>query len=56
MIDHGTGIGETTIIGKYVSIYQGVTLGALQVEKSMQEKNAILQLRIMLLFMPMQRF
>jgi serine O-acetyltransferase len=57
MIDHGTGIviGETTIIGKYVSIYQGVTLGALQVEKSMQEKNAILQLRIML-FMPMQRF
>ena len=41
MIDHGTGIviGETTIIGKYVSIYQGVTLGALQVEKSMQEKK-----------------
>jgi serine O-acetyltransferase len=41
MIDHGTGIviGETTIIGKHVSIYQGVTLGALQVEKSMQEKK-----------------
>lgn len=41
IIDHGTGIviGETTIIGKYVSIYQGVTLGALQVEKSMQEKK-----------------
>jgi serine O-acetyltransferase len=33
MIDHGTGvvIGETTIIGKRVRIYQGVTLGALSV-------------------------
>lgn len=33
MIDHGTGtvIGETTIIGNYVKIYQGVTLGALSV-------------------------
>lgn len=41
MIDHGTGIviGESTIIGKNVSIYQGVTLGALQVEKNMQEKK-----------------
>ena len=30
-IDHGTGvvIGETTEIGDYVKIYQGVTLGAL---------------------------
>ena len=30
-IDHGTGIvvGETTIIGDNVKIYQGVTLGAL---------------------------
>jgi serine O-acetyltransferase len=30
-IDHGTGIviGETTVIGKYVKIYQGVTLGGL---------------------------
>jgi len=30
-IDHGTGvvIGETTIIGKHVKLYQGVTLGAL---------------------------
>jgi serine O-acetyltransferase len=30
-IDHGTGvvIGETTTIGRYVKIYQGVTLGAL---------------------------
>tara|TARA_R110000796_G_scaffold74374_1_gene167156 strand:+ start:117350 stop:118183 length:834 start_codon:yes stop_codon:yes gene_type:complete len=34
-IDHGTGvvIGETTIIGDRVKIYQGVTLGALSVEK-----------------------
>jgi len=30
-IDHGTGvvIGETTIIGRHVKIYQGVTLGAI---------------------------
>lgn len=36
-IDHGTGIviGETTIIGNHVKLYQGVTLGAMQVEKSM---------------------
>lgn len=34
-IDHGTGvvIGETTVIGDYVKIYQGVTLGALSVNK-----------------------
>ena len=34
-IDHGTGvvIGETTIIGDFVKIYQGVTLGALSVRK-----------------------
>lgn len=36
-IDHGTGIviGETTQIGKNVKIYQGVTLGALSVEKKL---------------------
>lgn len=36
-IDHGTGIviGETCRIGKHVKIYQGVTLGALTVEKKM---------------------
>ena len=35
-IDHGTGIviGETAIIGNCVKIYQGVTLGALNVAKS----------------------
>lgn len=34
-IDHGTGvvIGETTIIGNQVKIYQGVTLGALSISK-----------------------
>ncbi|WP_291146417.1 serine O-acetyltransferase EpsC [Flavobacterium sp. UBA7680] len=34
-IDHGTGIviGETTVIGNNVQIYQGVTLGALSVKK-----------------------
>ncbi|MBK8506500.1 MAG: serine acetyltransferase [Saprospiraceae bacterium] len=34
-IDHGTGIviGETSLIGNHVKIYQGVTLGALSVRK-----------------------
>jgi serine O-acetyltransferase len=34
-IDHGTGvvIGETTLIGRNVKLYQGVTLGALSVKK-----------------------
>ena len=34
-IDHGTGIviGETSTIGDFVKIYQGVTLGALSVKK-----------------------
>jgi len=34
-IDHGTGvvIGETTIIGDHVKVYQGVTLGALSLER-----------------------
>lgn len=36
-IDHGTGIviGETCVIGDYVKLYQGVTLGALSVDKTM---------------------
>ncbi|MCX2479821.1 serine O-acetyltransferase [Pedobacter sp. MC2016-15] len=36
-IDHGTGIviGETTVIGDHVKLYQGVTLGALSVDKFM---------------------
>ena len=40
-IDHGTGIviGETTVIGNNVKIYQGVTLGALSVKKDMQNKK-----------------
>jgi serine O-acetyltransferase len=35
-IDHGTGVvvGETTVIGEHVKLYQGVTLGALSVEVS----------------------
>ena len=32
-------IGETTVIGKNVKIYQGVTLGALSVKKSLQDKK-----------------
>ncbi len=40
-IDHGTGvvIGETTVIGDHVKIYQGVTLGALSVKKSLAQKK-----------------
>jgi serine O-acetyltransferase len=40
-IDHGTGIviGETTVIGNHVKIYQGVTLGALSVDKNDAEKK-----------------
>lgn len=40
-IDHGTGlvIGETTIIGNNVKVYQGVTLGALSVKKTMADKK-----------------
>lgn len=34
-IDHGTGVvvGQTTVIGNFVKLYQGVTLGALAVRK-----------------------
>jgi serine O-acetyltransferase len=37
VIDHGTGIviGETALIGNNVKIYQGVTIGALSVRKSL---------------------
>jgi serine O-acetyltransferase len=39
-IDHGTGvvIGETTLIGKDVRLYQGVTLGALSLPRDAGEK------------------
>ncbi|MCP4341476.1 MAG: serine acetyltransferase [Desulfobulbaceae bacterium] len=39
-IDHGTGvvIGETTIIGRNVRIYQGVTLGALSLPRNAGEE------------------
>jgi serine O-acetyltransferase len=41
VIDHGTGvvIGETTVIGEGVKLYQGVTLGALVVEKTLSNKK-----------------
>jgi len=40
-IDHGTGIviGETTQIGADVKIYQGVTLGALSVQKELAQSK-----------------
>lgn len=40
-IDHGTGvvIGETTVIGNNVKIYQGVTLGALSVDKALANQK-----------------
>jgi serine O-acetyltransferase len=38
VIDHGTGVvvGETALIGNGVKLYQGVTLGAMVVEKGLQ--------------------
>lgn len=41
-IDHGTGIviGETTIIGKRVKVYQGVTLGALSTRGGQRLRGA----------------
>src|ERR1017187_91588 len=40
-IDHGTGIviGETAQIGNHVKLYQGVTLGAMSIDKSMGFKK-----------------
>jgi serine O-acetyltransferase len=40
-IDHGTGtvIGETSVIGNNVKVYQGVTLGALFVKKSLANQK-----------------
>ncbi len=40
-IDHGTGIviGESTIIGDNVKMYQGVTLGALSVDKALAKSK-----------------
>jgi serine O-acetyltransferase len=40
-IDHGTGvvIGETTVIGTRVKIYQGVTLGALSVSSEQRDSG-----------------
>ena len=41
MIDHGTGvvIGETSVIGNHVKMYQGVTLGGLSIDKSMARQK-----------------
>ncbi len=40
-IDHGTGVvvGETALIGDNVKLYQGVTLGALSVQKELANKK-----------------
>jgi serine O-acetyltransferase len=40
-IDHGTGvvIGESTVIGDNVKVYQGVTLGALSVDKKLAKSK-----------------
>jgi serine O-acetyltransferase len=40
-IDHGTGIviGETTVIGEHVKVYQGVTLGALSTKEGQRLKG-----------------
>ena len=41
MIDHGTGIviGETSVIGKNVKMYQGVTLGGMSIKKNMSRQK-----------------
>lgn len=41
MIDHGTGIviGETSVIGRRVKLFQGVTLGGLSVRKKAQGRK-----------------
>jgi serine O-acetyltransferase len=40
-IDHGTGIviGETSVVGNNVKMYQGVTLGALSVDKNLAKSK-----------------
>lgn len=40
-IDHGTGvvIGETTVIGDHVKLYQGVSLGALSVSRKLTDQK-----------------
>jgi serine O-acetyltransferase len=42
-IDHGTGIvvGETTVIGNNVRLYQGVTLGAISISRSQRASNGV---------------
>jgi len=51
-IDHGTGvvIGETTKIGNHVMIYQGVTLGATHVAKSLarQKRHPTIEDRVVI--------
>ena len=45
-MDHGTGIvvGETSIIGEHVKIYQGVTIGALSTDTSALSKISCISL------------
>jgi serine O-acetyltransferase len=50
-IDHGTGVvvGETTVIGEHVKLYQGVTLGALSVApdaKPQEQRHPTLEDRV----------
>ncbi|MEN9578197.1 MAG: hypothetical protein RJA70_1206 [Pseudomonadota bacterium] len=42
-IDHGTGlvIGETTVIGNNVKLYQGVTLGALSISRHQRTQDGV---------------
>ena len=41
MMDHGTGIviGETSVIGNHVKMYQGVTLGGMSIHKGMARQK-----------------
>ena len=57
-IDHGTGVvvGESTVIGNHVKLYQGVTLGRILLTENWLATNATQPLKIMWLFMQRPRF
>ena len=59
-IDHGTGIvvGETTVIGNNVKVYQGVTLGALSTKggQKLRNREDTLLLKTMLQYIQVRQY
>ena len=57
-IDHGTGIvvGETTVIGDHVKLYQGVTLGALSTRGGQSLRAFLLSSFVVLLYINLWGF